>query len=69
VINEEQGDGLVLFIEAAQDIKRGYTGVGANDAIVGGIFGPKVAFDGAENFGIIVDCENYGPSHRKTFLP
>jgi hypothetical protein len=64
MVNQEQRDRFVLFGETAEEIERAGARIGADNAILGTILGAEITFDGAEDFGIVINCENYWPWQR-----
>jgi hypothetical protein len=63
MVGEQKRDGFVALLEFPEDVERSGAGIGAQNAIVLGVLGAKVAFNGAENVGIVVDSQNDGFRH------
>ena len=55
VIGQQQRNRIVALLQLPQQIQRRRSGVRAQDTIILGIFAAKIALDGAEHIGIVVD--------------
>ena len=55
MIGQQQRNRIVALLQLPQQIERRRSGVRAQDTIVLGIFAAKIALDGAEHIGIVVD--------------
>jgi hypothetical protein len=54
--------------QPAEDIERGWTGVGRHHAIPIAVLASEIAFDGSQHVGIVIDCKQYWSGHKRDFL-
>jgi len=65
LIGEEQRDRIVAGFEAVQRVERFVGGGGAKNAVALGIAAAKIALDGLEHIGVVVNGEEYRFSHSR----
>jgi hypothetical protein len=66
LVNQKKRDRIVSDFQFADNIKRGLPGIGAQDAVIGGVFSPQIAFDSPENFRIVINRDNRRLCHNSS---
>ena len=55
MVHQKQGHGFIALFEPSEQVEGRSAGFGGQNAISRTIFAPQIAFDGAQNVGIVVD--------------